>query len=160
MPQAGRWAPADDEGGGARQTAIHAKRNPSDCMSGSTLASDLKRVLVVEDDLAIAGLLTRSLEAEGYETAAVHDGEAGLIKCVEFRPHVLLLDVNLPKLDGFSVAKRLKTVDALKNIPIIFLTAKDRPTDMIQGIQAGAKHYLTKPFKLEELLLKVHKLAG
>jgi DNA-binding response OmpR family regulator len=119
-----------------------------------------KRVLVVEDDMAIAGLLTRSLENEGYEVTAVHDGESGLVKCVEFKPHVVLLDVNLPKLDGFSVAKRLKGVEALKNIPIIFLTAKDRPTDMIQGIQAGAKHYLTKPFKLDDLLTKVRKLIG
>jgi DNA-binding response OmpR family regulator len=119
-----------------------------------------KKVLVVEDDMAIAGLLTRSLQNEGFEVVAVHDGESGLVKCVEFRPDVLLLDVNLPKLDGFSVAKRLKATDALKNIPIIFLTAKDRPTDMIQGIQAGAKHYLTKPFKLDELISKVRKLAG
>ncbi len=119
-----------------------------------------KKVLVVEDDTAIAGLLCRSLENEGYYVEAVHDGEAGLVKCVEFRPDVILLDVNLPKLDGFSVAKKLKSVEQLKTIPIIFLTAKDRPQDMIQGIQAGAKHYLTKPFKLDDVLAKVRKLVS
>lgn len=117
------------------------------------------KILVVEDDPAISALLTRALENNAYKVVTAADGEEALIVCVEERPDVVLLDVNLPKLDGFSVAKRLKGVDALKNIPIIFLTAKDRPTDMIAGIQAGAKHYLTKPFNIDELLSKVKKLV-
>jgi DNA-binding response OmpR family regulator len=116
------------------------------------------KILVVEDDPAISALLKKALENNAYRVVTAGDGEEALIICVEERPDIVLLDVNLPKLDGFSVAKRLKGVDSLKNIPIIFLTAKDRPTDMIQGIQAGAKHYLTKPFNMDELLAKVKKL--
>ncbi|HEX2736178.1 MAG TPA: response regulator [Polyangiaceae bacterium] len=118
-----------------------------------------KKVLVVEDDKSISALLTRALQNDGFKVVAAMDGEAALVTCVEERPDVILLDVNLPKLDGFSVAKRLKGVESLKQIPIIFLTAKDRPADMIQGIQAGAKHYLTKPFNIEDLLKKVRKLS-
>ncbi len=115
-------------------------------------------VMVVEDDKSISALLTKALQNDGLRVVTAMDGEAALVVCVEERPDVILLDVNLPKLDGFSVAKRLKGVDSLKNIPIIFLTAKDRPSDMILGIQAGAKHYLTKPFNIEDLLGKVRKL--
>lgn len=117
------------------------------------------KVLVVEDDKAISSLLTKALENDGYQVVTAMDGEAALIACVEERPALILLDVNLPKLDGFSVAKRLKGIDSLKLIPIIFLTAKDRPADMIQGLQSGAKHYLTKPFNIDDLLRKVRKLA-
>jgi DNA-binding response OmpR family regulator len=119
-----------------------------------------KKVLVVEDDKSISTLLVRALQNDGFKVVTAMDGEAALVTCVEERPDVILLDVNLPKLDGFTVAKRIKGVESLKNIPIIFLTAKDRPGDMIQGIQAGAKHYLTKPFNIEELLKKVRKLSG
>jgi DNA-binding response OmpR family regulator len=119
-----------------------------------------KKVLVVEDDKSISALLVRALQNDGFKVVSAMDGEAALVVCVEERPDVMLLDVNLPKLDGFTVAKRIKGVESLKNIPIIFLTAKDRPADMIQGIQAGAKHYLTKPFNIEDLLKKVRKLAN
>lgn len=116
-------------------------------------------VLVVEDDPSICALLERALSSHGYIVHVATDGEAGLVKCLEVRPDVLLLDVNLPKLDGLSLAKQLKANDALKNIPIVFLTAQGRPKDMIAGIQAGARHYLTKPFKLDDLLSKVKKLT-
>lgn len=119
-----------------------------------------KKVLVIEDDAAISGMLEVRLSSVGYEVLVAGDGEAGLIGCVEFRPDLILLDVNLPKIDGFSVAKRLKGADALKNVPIIFLTARDRPGDMIEGIQAGAKHYVTKPFDMDQLLKKVRKLVA
>jgi DNA-binding response OmpR family regulator len=129
-------------------------------MSGAAPPSKARtsKILVVEDDPAISALLKKALENNAYRVVTAGDGEEALIVCVEERPDVILLDVNLPKLDGFSVAKRLKGVDSLKNIPIIFLTAKDRPTDMIQGIQSGAKHYLTKPFNMDDLLSKVKKL--
>lgn len=73
------------------------------------------------------------------------------------RPHLVLLDVNLPGLDGFGVARRIKEDGNLKSVPIIFLTAQDSPTDMIKGIQVGARNYLTKPFKIEDLMKKVQK---
>lgn len=117
-------------------------------------------ILVVEDDPSISMMIRKALEHKSYIVVTATDGEAALVKCVEHRPAAMILDVNLPKLDGFTVAKRIKAVPNLKQIPIIFLTAMDRPGDMIAGIQAGAKHYLTKPFKVDDLLAKVAKLVG
>lgn len=116
-------------------------------------------MLVVEDDVAIAEMIVRALSKGGYEAEMVHDGESALARAVQFKPAVILLDVMLPKLDGFAVAKRLKGVEALKGIPVVFLTAKDSPRDVIQGIQSGAKYYITKPFKLDDLVNKVKKLV-
>lgn len=124
------------------------------------MSSTAPTILVVEDDPSITMMIRRALEHKGYVVVTASDGEAALVQCVEQRPSVLILDVNLPKLDGFTVAKRVKAVPNLKAIPIIFLTAMDRPGDMISGIQAGAKHYLTKPFKVDDLISKVVKLAG
>lgn len=115
-------------------------------------------VLIVEDDPAIAGLVQRALASSGYSVQVESDGEAGLARCVELVPDVLVLDVNLPRMDGYQVAKHLKQDGRVKHIPILFLTAQDRPKDIIAGIQAGARHYLTKPFKLEDLVGKIKKL--
>jgi DNA-binding response OmpR family regulator len=117
-----------------------------------------RRVLVVEDDVAIAEMIVQALSKRGYEVEMVHDGESALARAEQFKPALILLDVMLPKLDGFAVAKRLKSVEALKGIPVVFLTAKDNPRDVIQGIQSGAKYYITKPFKLDDLASKVKKL--
>jgi DNA-binding response OmpR family regulator len=116
-------------------------------------------VLVVEDDPAISTLLERALTAEGYTVHVAGDGAKAIETCGRVTPNVVLLDVNLPKIDGFQVAKQLKANPEMKNVPIVFLTAQDRPRDVIAGIQAGAKHYVTKPFKLDELLAKVKKLT-
>lgn len=124
------------------------------------MSSSSPTILVVEDDPSIALLIRKTLESRGYQVVTATDGEAALVACVEHRPAAMILDVNLPKLDGFTVAKRVKAVASLKHIPIIFLTAQDRPADMIAGIQAGAKHYLTKPFKTEDLIGKLAKLVG
>lgn len=124
------------------------------------MSSTAPTILVVEDDASIRLLVSRTLEHKGYKVVTASDGEAALVSCVEHRPAAILLDVNLPKLDGFTVAKRIKAVPNLKHIPIIFVTAQDRAGDMIAGIQAGAKHYLTKPFKADELLAKLAKLVG
>ncbi len=126
----------------------------------NTHVSTAPTILVVEDDPSIAMMIRKALEHKSYVVVTASDGEAALIMCVEHRPAAMILDVNLPKLDGFTVAKRIKAVPNLKQTPIIFLTAMDRPGDMIAGIQAGAKHYLTKPFKVDDLLAKVAKLVG
>lgn len=135
-------------------------RPPSVPFPTVTVANDKeKTVLVVEDDEAISNLVRKALEHAGFRVVTQRDGEAALVSCVEERPHVIILDVNLPKLDGFTVARRIKAVASLKHIPIIFTTALDRASDKISGIQAGAKHYLTKPFKVDELVSKVTKLV-
>jgi len=78
---------------------------------------------------------------------------------MELRPDVILLDVNLPNMDGFAIAQEMKDSRVLSKIPIIFLTARDRSLDVVKGIQVGAKHYITKPFKIDDVLRKVQKLA-
>jgi DNA-binding response OmpR family regulator len=117
-----------------------------------------KRVLIVEDDPAIADVLTRTL-GRFYEVRVVNDGGRAVESALEHRPDVILLDVSLPNKDGFAIAASMKTSSGLSKIPIIFLTAHDRSLDVVKGIQAGAKHYITKPFKLDDVLQKVKKLA-
>jgi DNA-binding response OmpR family regulator len=117
-----------------------------------------KRILVVEDDLAIAELLSKAL-GRFYSVELVHDGAQVLKRAETYKPDVVLLDVNLPNADGFSVAQSLKNAPALARVPIVFLTAQDRSLDVVRGIQSGAKHYITKPFKLEDVLNKLKRLV-
>lgn len=117
-----------------------------------------KRVMIVEDDPAIAELLARTLD-RFYEVRVVNDGGQALQTASELRPDVILLDVNLPNKDGFAIAQQMKDSPVLSRIPIIFLTARDRSLDVVKGIQVGAKHYITKPFKIDDVLKKVQKLA-
>jgi DNA-binding response OmpR family regulator len=117
-----------------------------------------KRIMIVEDDAAIADLLTRTLD-RFYEVFHVNDGGRAVQSAAELRPDVILLDVNLPNKDGFAIAQQMKDSPVLSKVPIIFLTARDRSLDVVKGIQVGAKHYITKPFKIDDVLKKVKKLA-
>ncbi len=116
-----------------------------------------KRVLVADDDPSISRLLERVLARE-YDVVSASDGTGALALASEIRPQLMILDVMMPGLDGFQLAGRVRLLPELKNVPIIFLTARDGPLDTIKGIQAGARHYLTKPFKIDDLLTKVHKI--
>ena len=118
----------------------------------------LKRVLVVEDDPAIADMLSKML-IRFYEVRVVNDGGAAISTAMGFRPDVILLDVNLPNMDGFAIAQGLKKSPDLSKIPIVFLTAQDRSLDVVKGIQVGAKHYITKPFKMDDVIKKIRKLV-
>jgi DNA-binding response OmpR family regulator len=120
-------------------------------------ASSKKRILVVEDDRAIARMLEKILKAD-YEVVVAHDGAEALKVARQAVPDLALLDVMLPGMDGLRLAERLKRELGLGKIPIIFLTAKDSPLDVVRGIQVGARHYLTKPFKLEDVRDKVAKV--
>jgi DNA-binding response OmpR family regulator len=116
-----------------------------------------KRILIAEDDPAIAVMLTRILKQE-YEVVHVADGPSALARASQPpHPDLLILDIMMPGLDGLDVARRVRQHAELKRIPIIFLTAKSAPTDVIKGIQHGARSYITKPFKLDEVLSKVKK---
>jgi DNA-binding response OmpR family regulator len=114
------------------------------------------KILVVEDDPAILNLIARALQGT-YDVTTVSDGRDAVVEAGKIVPDLILLDVNLPGLDGFSVAQNLKQDARFKRTPIMFVTARDRPADTIRGIQVGAKHYITKPFKLEDLMSKVEK---
>jgi DNA-binding response OmpR family regulator len=117
-----------------------------------------RRVLVVEDDPSIAELLEKTL-SRFYDVRIVNDGGAAITVASSYHPDIVLLDVNLPNMDGFAIATAMKSAPGLAKVPIIFLTAQDRSLDVVKGIQVGAKHYITKPFKIDDVLAKVKKLV-
>lgn len=128
-------------------------------MSGAP-ATPRKRIVIAEDDPAIAAMLEKVL-APFYDVAVAHDGRRALeVAAQQPRPALLMLDVMMPLLDGHAVAAEVKKHPELKGIPIVFLTAKSGATDVIKGIQSGARHYITKPFKIDDVLAKVKKVLG
>ena len=112
-----------------------------------------KRVLIVEDEKNIVDILTFNLNREGYETLEAYDGETGLQMALEGNPDILLLDVMLPKMNGFDVCRRLREKGS--NVPIIILTAREEEGDKVQGLELGADDYITKPFSMRELMARV-----
>ncbi len=114
------------------------------------------RVLVVEDDDAIAQVLQRSLRMEGYEVRIAGDGVAALDEAHAFLPDLLILDLGLPRLDGVDVAKTLR--ESGDDVPILVLTARDGVEARVEGLDAGADDYLVKPFERQELLARLRAL--
>ena len=113
------------------------------------------RVLVVEDDRTINDALADRLVAEGYRVEQVFDGPAALARAAEVAPDLVLLDVMLPGLDGYEVCRRLQ---AERPVPVLMLTARDTETDLLVGLGIGADDYLTKPFRMREVLARVSAL--
>jgi DNA-binding response OmpR family regulator len=122
-------------------------------------AKPSRRILVAEDDDAIAKMLLKVLGTR-YVVERATDGNHAIALATKVAPQLFILDVMMPGLDGYATAKQLRAIPTLRAVPIIFLTAKSHPTDMVKGIQSGARHYITKPFKVEDLLAKVKKTIG
>jgi two-component system OmpR family response regulator len=118
-----------------------------------------KLVLVVDDDDSVRTLIVRALAARGYDTLEACDGlsAAEMLGRMARSPDLLICDVMMPTVDGFSLARLVKTSPALRSVPIIFLTAKTAAQDVVQGIKLGARHYVQKPFSVKDLLDKVEK---
>mgnify|MGYP001271639677 CR=1 FL=1 len=112
-----------------------------------------KKILVVEDDVNIAELLRLYLQKEGYEVASAADGGKGVTEFERFQPDLVLLDIMLPVMDGWSVCKEIRTTS---KVPIIMLTAKGETFDKVSGLEMGADDYVTKPFEMKELLARIH----
>ena len=112
------------------------------------------KVLLVEDDAHLGSLLQEYLEAKGFETKLATDGKKGFDAFCKQSFDLLLLDVMMPIKDGLTLAKEIRVTD--KNVPIIFLTAKSMKEDTIEGFNAGADDYMTKPFSMEELLVRIN----
>jgi len=115
-----------------------------------------QRVLVVDDEPNIVDVISMALRYEGFEVDAAGTGAEALAKIRDTRPHVLLLDVMLPDMEGFEVAKQLGAERA--RVPIIFLTARDATEDRVRGLTVGGDDYVTKPFSLAELIARVRAL--
>ena len=116
----------------------------------------MTKVLLVEDDHNLGIILKEYLDAKGYEATLCRDGEAGWATYQTSVFEFCIFDVMLPKLDGFSLAEKVR--EANKQIPIIFLTAKSLKEDTIHGLKIGADDYITKPFRMEELLLRMQAI--
>ncbi|GIU96573.1 MAG: hypothetical protein KatS3mg013_0376 [Actinomycetota bacterium] len=112
-------------------------------------------ILVVDDDPDIARFVEVNLRSAGYDVAVARDGEEAVDKALELRPDLVLLDVMMPKLDGFEVARRLRKAPQTANTSIIMLTAKALSADKVAGLQSGADDYIIKPFDPIELLARV-----
>ena len=112
-----------------------------------------KKILVVEDERNIVDILTFNLQREGYDTLEALDGAAGLRLALERDPDLILLDLMLPKMDGFQVCRTLR--EQGRATPIIMLTAREEETDKVLGLELGADDYITKPFSMRELMARV-----
>lgn len=115
------------------------------------------RILIVEDDAKMAGYLKKGLEEEGCSVELAGDGEEGLELGLGFEFDVVVLDVMLPKMDGFEVVRRLR--QSREEVPVLMLTARDAVGDIVSGLNRGADDYLTKPFSFEVLLARLRAIA-
>lgn len=116
------------------------------------------RILLVEDDENLGFVVNDLLEMEGYKVRWCKDGETGFEAFAEFQPHICVLDIMLPKKDGYTLGEELKAID--RQMPIIFLTARGMESDRVKGFKAGADDYITKPFSNPEFLLRIKAVLG
>ena len=116
----------------------------------------LSRILIVEDELAMRTGLVDCLEGEGYRVLTAADGQSGLERALKEKPDLILLDIMMPKLDGFAVCAELRRL--ANPVPVLMLTAKGQVEDRVAGLDAGADDYLVKPFSTDELLARVRAL--
>ncbi|OQX65576.1 MAG: hypothetical protein B5M51_00325 [Anaerolinea sp. 4484_236] len=119
------------------------------------MAVQKSKILIVEDDLDVAEMLNAYFRVQGYEVFTVNWGEDGVRACQTDHPDLVILDIRLPDIDGYEVARRLRSDRRTKEIPIIFLTEKRERADRLQGLELGADDYITKPFDVQELRLRV-----
>jgi DNA-binding response OmpR family regulator len=113
------------------------------------------KILIVDDEADLVETIRFSLELEGYNVLVATNGEEGLNVARQEKPDLILLDLMLPKLDGYKVCRLLKFDERYKSIPILMLTAKTQEKDKILGKETGANEYITKPFDMDELMAKI-----
>ncbi len=118
------------------------------------------KVLVVDDSWTDLTLMATPLRESGFEVVTAVDGEEALEKVIREQPQCVLLDIVLPKQNGFQVCRRLKSMDQSRHIPVILISQKNTPLDRRWGLQQGADLYLTKPFSRDELLSSVRSVTG
>ena len=118
----------------------------------------MHRILVVDDESDVTELLEYKLEQEGYRVATLNDPLACIAKVREFEPDLMLLDIMMPELSGIQLCRIIRADPSMKDIPIIFLSARGEVEDRIKGLEAGAEDYISKPFNTNELLLRTSKM--
>lgn len=118
----------------------------------------MTKILVIDDDLAINELIKINLELQGYQVIQAFNGTEGFALAKQEIPNLIVLDVMMPEVDGFTVAKRIRQCENIAEIPIIMLTALSQLNDKVNGFDIGVDDYLTKPFEIEELIVRVRAL--
>jgi two-component system alkaline phosphatase synthesis response regulator PhoP len=118
------------------------------------------KILVVDDEIYIVHILDFSLGIEGYEVMTALDGEQALAKVAQDKPDLIVLDIMMPKLDGYETCKALKSNPETKDIPVILLSAKGRNVDQKVGFEVGADDYITKPFSPRKLVERINAILG
>ena len=118
------------------------------------------KILVVDDEIYIVHILDFSLGMEGYEVITALDGEQALEKVKAEKPDLIVLDIMMPKLDGYEVCKNIKSSAETQHIPVILLSAKGRNVDQKLGFDVGADDYITKPFSPRKLVERINQLLG
>ena len=129
-------------------------------MTDTTPEREQPVVLAADDDPDILELVAFRLERSGYTVLQAHDGEEALRLALEKKPDLAVLDVMMPKLDGFELTRRLRAEEATSRMPIILLTARAQDADVQQGFDAGADDYIRKPFSPQELRTRVQAILG
>jgi len=121
--------------------------------------SNKRKVLIVEDDPMMLELICTRLDLAGYQTLHGRDGYEGLDRLRDDRPDAMVLDINMPRLDGFGVLRQMKTLGHLPRVPVMVLTARNQTSDVREAIKLGARDFLTKPFDDQRLLARVARLV-
>ncbi|MBF8150218.1 response regulator transcription factor [Winogradskyella sp. F6397] len=121
------------------------------------MANEIK-LLLAEDEAALGQIIKESLETRNFDVILCDNGEKAFEKYKSETPEILVLDVMMPKKDGFTLAKDIRAID--DTIPIIFLTAKSQTADVVEGFSIGGNDYLKKPFSIEELIVRIHNLVS
>lgn len=124
------------------------------------IAGNGRKILVLEDEPAVQTLINKQLTSQGFVVTVASDGLDGLMKLEQVKPDLIVCDVMMPNLDGMEFVKAIKGNGDTQRIPVIFLTAKTDPRSMIDGINVGARFYVTKPFQLDDLLGKISRALG
>ncbi len=124
------------------------------------MSNNKKQILVVDDELDMLMAIKLRLEASGYEVATATDGLEGLNAARKLKPDIIILDIMLPKMNGYKVSRFLKFDEEYKHIPVIMLTALSGDEDRTTGVETGANAYITKPFETQELVDTVRRFLG
>ncbi len=124
------------------------------------MPSDAKKILIVDDEPNIVLALRYLLEEEGFQVSYCYDGETALRMLTEFIPDLVVLDIMMPGMDGYSVAKFIRNQEVLDKSLIIFLTAKGTTQDKMEGYDSGAEVYIVKPFDNDEFVARVHEVLS
>ena len=117
-------------------------------------------ILIVEDNFVLTDILELKLKQEGYSVQKTGNGKVGLKMAKEQNPELLILDIMLPEMNGFEILRELRKKDQTKNMKVLILTSKGREKDLKAGFELNANEYMTKPFSVEELLMRIKRLIG